>query len=200
MPLIRRSPEPNSSGGGQDLRAALSSEDAQARWGAARAATAADLPLLGEALRRESDGRVREAIFTALARIGGDSLDIVLPYLHSDDAALRTQALDVLLALPQAVRPRLAEILVDSDADARVLACELARDLPQSEAEALLVALIEREAEVNVCAAAVEVLSDVGGPGAVPALERCAARFASEPFLRFATAVAIERLSGAPGG
>ena len=44
----------------------------------------------------------------------------------------------------------------------RLLACELTRNLPSGEAARLLCGLLEHEAEPNVCAAAVEVLAEVG--------------------------------------
>ena len=47
-----------------------------------------------------------------------------------------------------------------------------------SEATRLLCGLIEREQHPNVCAAAIDVLTEVGTPEAIPALEKCAARFA----------------------
>ena len=49
----------------------LASASADERWAAARAARDPDaVPALSEALAYERDARVREAIFTALARIG----------------------------------------------------------------------------------------------------------------------------------
>jgi hypothetical protein len=56
--------------------------------------------------------------------------------------------------------------------------------------------LIEREKHPNVCAAAIDVLTEVGTPEALPTLERCAARFAATPFLPFAISVAMNRISG----
>ena len=76
--------------------------------------------------------------------------------------------------MPQACRPHLPALLADSDADVRLLSCELARGLPDDEANRLLCDLLERETEKNVCAAAVEVLAEIGRPEALPALARCA--------------------------
>ena len=47
------------------------------------------------------------------------------------------------------------------------------------------------------CAAAIDVLTEVGTPEALPALEKCAVRFAATPFLPFAISMAITRISGA---
>ena len=63
------------------------------------------------------------------------------------------------------------------------------------EAPRLLCALIESDPQANVCAAAVEVLSEIGDADAVAALARCAARFPNDPFLTFAIETASRRLS-----
>jgi HEAT repeat protein len=93
----------------------------------------------------------------------------------------------------------MAPLLSDGDSDVRLLATELARNMNASDATGLLCDLIEREQHPNVCAAAIEVLTEVGTPAALPALEKCALRFADTPFLPFAIAVAIARISGAEG-
>ena len=69
-------------------------------------------------------------------------------------------------------------VVRDRDSDVRLLATELARNMKASEATRLLCELIEREQHPNVCAAAIDVLTEVGTPEAIPALEKCAARFA----------------------
>jgi HEAT repeat protein len=179
--------------------AALNSPDVETRWHAARALAAhpGAVPALADALANEQAPRVREAIITALMRIGnGASVEALLPYLRSDDAAARGAAIDALQALPQAVAPFLSVLLADTDADVRILATELARNMPAGEATQLLATLIEREAHPNVCAAAVDVLAELGTADALPALRKCADRFAATPFVPFAVSVAIARISG----
>jgi HEAT repeat protein len=199
MPLIRKDatrPEPPRESE-LDRLAALTSGDAGARWRAARAlgASPEGVLALGQALAVEPDARVREAIFTSLARAGTpESAAAMLPLLRSDDAELRTGALDALRAMPDAVRLQLGALLEDRDADVRLLACELVRGLPGPDAANLLGALLEREVEANVCAAAVEVAAEIGDPSILTALARCAARFESEPFLLFAIKVATDRI------
>jgi len=122
-----------------------------------------------------------------------------LPFLRSQDAGVRAAAIEALQAMPGAVAPFMAPLLSDGDADVRLLATELTRNMDASEATRLLCDLIEREQHPNVCAAAVDVLTEVGTPQALPALEKCAARFAATPFLPFAISVAIARISGAEG-
>jgi HEAT repeat protein len=178
----------------------LGSGNPEERWTAARAA--AELPdtaaALAAALPQESDRRVREAMFTSLARIGTrDSLAAMLPLLRSDDAALRTGALDALRTSVTATRELLPQLLRDPDVDVRILSCELARSLPSEEASRSLCALLDREAEINVCAAAVEVLAEVGNHAALPSLAQCAQRFSQVPFLTFAIKLAADRITAA---
>jgi hypothetical protein len=96
--------------------------------------------------------------------------------------------------MPQACRPHLPALLADADADVRLLSCELARGLPDEEANRLLCDLLERETEKNVCAAAIEVLAEIGRPEALPSLARCGTRFSGDPFIAFSLKVATERI------
>jgi len=197
MPLVRKpsTPTPPTSSG------SLTDGTSDERWAAAR--LAAEKPdgvtVLSSALARENDPRVREAIFTGLARIAtAESALAVVPYLRSDDASLRTGAIDALRAMPGAAGPHLPHLLADPDADVRLLSCELARGLPDEEANRLLCELLEGESEKNVCAAAVEVLAEIGRPEALPSLTRCATRFDGDPFIAFSVKVAIERIVAPP--
>ncbi len=197
MPLIRStSDKPASSGADPDPAASLTSASPNERWAAARAAAdvPASLPALVQALAHESQPRVREALFTALARIATpESALAALPYLKSDDANIRTCALDSLRAMPEAAKPHLPQMLADADADVRLLACDLVRNIRDAEPR-WLCALLEIEHEANVCAAAVEVLAEIGDVQALPTLGRCAARFPNDPFLAFAIKVAADRI------
>jgi HEAT repeat protein len=202
MPLVRGSQGSASQGDATQQRAALDSPDAESRWMAARALSgrADAVPALAAALAREAMPRVREAIMTALMRIGdAASVEAILPYLRSQEAGLRAAAIEALQALPEAIAPFMPPLLNDGDSDVRLLATELARNMDASEATSLLCGLIDGEQHPNVCAAAIDVLTEVGTPAALPALQRCAVRFADTPFLPFAITVAIARISGAEG-
>jgi len=203
MPLIRKGANDKSAadvGAQGDNASLLLGGDRDQRWAAAR--TLADYPdggkALAAALPNEQDPRVREAILTGLIRHPGDaSVTAILPLIGSDDASVRTGALDALRAMPEALAARLGEVLADPDPDVRLLVCDLVRVLPSTEASRTLSDLLDRETELNVCAAALDALAEVGGLEARPALERCAERFAAEPFLRFAVRAALDRI-GAP--
>jgi len=201
MPLIRREPADRAAPAEADLgqaAAALRSGNAEERRQAARrlAAEPAAAGLLGAALAAEQDGRVRGAILTSLTRLGSsDSVGAVIPHLRSDDAGLRTGALDALREMITAVRPRLPGLLADPDPDIRVLCCDLVRELPAADATDLLCNVLDRDPEPNVCGAAVDVLAEIGTSAALPALQKCAARFREQRFLAFAISVAAERIA-----
>ena len=194
MPLVRRPSPPSEA---IVAPASLTEGTSDQRWAAVRAAAERpdSVPLLAAALPRESDPRVREAIFTGLARAAtAESAAAVIPCLRSDDASLRTAALDALRAMPAAARPHVSGLLADSDSDVRLLSCELARDLPEDEANRLLGDLVAREIEKNVVAAAVEVLAEIGRPEVLPALAKCAERFAADGFLLYSIKVTADRI------
>jgi HEAT repeat protein len=201
MPLIRKDPASRTEPVHVDLRAAesaLRGGTAEERWNAARSlgVEPGAARLLGDALGREADARVREALFTSLTRLANpESVEAVIRHLRSDDSALRTGALDALRDMIAAVRPRLPALLADSDPDIRVLCCELVRELPAADATDLLCPVLERDGEPNVCAAAVDVLAEIGQPAALPFLDKCAARFRDQSFLSFSIRIAAERIA-----
>ncbi len=203
MPLIRITSAEQVPAARQDTKdvlIALATGGSDERRAAAR--SAAELPegadVLGKAFSRESDPRVREAILSGLVRLRSpESVLALLPHLRSDDANLRTGALDALRAMADIVAPHLPALLADRDADVRLLACELARSLANAEATRLLCEVLGVEREGNVAAAAVEVIAEIGSPDALPVLARCADRFRGDPFLDFAIKIASERIGAA---
>jgi HEAT repeat protein len=199
MPLVRKPPsglKPAPADPAGLLKLLVSGTDEQ-RWSAARAA--AEIPdsvaVLGSALAGEPNPTVREALFTALARIATpQSVEAVLPFLRSDDALVRTGASDALVAMKNVALPYVAKLLRDPDADIRILACGLVRNMPDDPAVDLYCDLLDWEREANVCAAAVEALAEIGAPRALASLSRCAERFHATPFLVFSIQVAVDRI------
>jgi len=176
----------------------LASGNPEERWAAARAATAAseDIAALAAAVREEKDARVREAIFMGLARVGTpECAERLIELLRGDSASLRTGALDALRILIGNLPALLPRLLGDADADVRILSCELARGFPADQATKVLCDLLAGETQVNVCAAAIDVLTEVGNVAALPVLTACEQRFPHEPFLAFAIKVAIDRIA-----
>jgi HEAT repeat protein len=203
VPLIRKDPVPvyTSAVSSDSPVEQLRSDSADARFAAARNLSGQPeaAAALGAALAIEQDPQVREAILTALARVGnGESVEIIAPLIRSDYASVRTGALDALRLIPDAVGAHLTTLLADADPDVRLLACELARQLPELLATRLMSGLLQNEPEPNVCAAALDVLAEVGGSEALPVLAECRARFADVPFLEFAIRVAGDRIRSKP--
>jgi HEAT repeat protein len=204
MPFVKHQiSEPAGGGQGDEPLAssiaALDSADAETRWSAARAlgGRVKAVPALAAALSKEHVPHVQEALITALMRSGdAASVMALLPVLRSQDPSRRSAVIEALKALPDAVLPFMVSLLSDRDSDVRILATELARTLPEVDSTNLLCDLLEREQHCNVCAAAIDVLAEVGTREAVPTLRACAARFAGTPFVPFAVSVAIARITG----
>lgn len=200
MPLVRKDTTGLTTAPGATTDG-LRSASADERFAAARdmAGQAAAVPALAAALASESDPRVREAILTGLARVGDSrAAEVIIPLIGSGDASVRTAALDALRLMPQAVTEHLGGLLKDPDPDIRLLACELARNLPGPVATRLMGELLREEDQENVCASALDVLAEVGGPEALPVLALCQARFAETPFLAFALRVTTDRINAKP--
>ena len=94
------------------------------------------------------------------------------------------------------MRELLPRLLGDRDVDIRILSCELARSLPELRGhDACSARCWPANTEANVCAAAIDVLAEVGGPAALPTLAACAQRFRGSPFLAFAIKTATDRIN-----
>jgi HEAT repeat protein len=208
MPFVKRNVASGATLNKQDADdlaphiAALSSADSEIRWKAARSlgGRSGAVPALTAALDAEQVPRVREAMMTALVRVGDEAtVRALLPYLRARDAAQRGSALEALQAMPEAIMPFMPALLEDTDPDVRLLATELARTIPEAGATRVLCKLLEHELHPNVCAAAIDVLAEVGTSDALPALRICAKRFAGTAFLSFAVSMAVARISGTEG-
>lgn len=200
MPLVRRSPEPTGAPAGATADE-LRSPDPARRRAAARALAGVDaVPALAAALGTEADPAVRAALLDSLSAVGGEAVALaLLPFLRSEDAGLRNGALEALRGDPAALAPHLPGVLADPDPDLRILAAELARGLAPDLATRLLCRMLEAESHPNACAAALDVLAEVGTPEALPLVQAMAARFAGDPFVPFAARVAAARIGSAPG-
>ncbi len=206
MPFIKRTgsaPFPEKAPDGSALNIEkLRSGDPEMRWAAARAlgGHAEAVSALAAALGTEQVQRVREAIMTALIRVGDEaSVLALLPYLRSQDAGQRATAVEALQSLPAAISPFMPALLEDLDTDVRILATELARNMEANDATRVLCQLIDKEPHPNVCAAAIDVLAEVGTRDAIPLLRACAERFAKTPFLPFAISTTIARIADGEG-
>ena len=151
---------------------------------------------LATALETEEDPTVRQALFDSLARIGTDEVvELLLPFLRSEDAQLRNGAVEVLTELPDATAPRMEQLLRDSDPDVRIFALDILRVLPHPSSPRWIADILARDHHVNVIAVAVDRAADVGSPEMVELLEEVGRRFADEPYIQFAIRTALERIA-----
>lgn len=199
MPLVRKPSvaAPASPPDAAGVLQALASPQSDERWAAARVSVGVEGAdaALAQALQTESDPRVREAMLTGLALMGTSmAVETLLSMLRSDSAAKRTGALDALRMLDSLERIA-SQLLRDADPDVRILSCELTRSLPAEQANQLLCGMLAGEQEPNVCAAAIEVLAEVGGPEALATLADCARRFGGTPFLIYAINSVRDRIN-----
>jgi HEAT repeat protein len=207
MPLIRKSLPPEAVSEDErkqrrdcdHLALELDNAEPLARRWAAR--DLADCPEASAALvarlQRETDGSVREIIFSTLTGLGNEvAVAGLVQCLRSDDAALRNEAIGGMQQLPDAIAPIMRGLLTDADADVRILAVNVLESLRHPEVEAWLIEVIENDPEVNVCATALDLLSEVGSAAAREPLQRLRSRFADEPYIQFAADLALKRLEG----
>lgn len=152
--------------------------------------------LLCAQLAHEADPSVREVLLTALGRLRGpEAVAALVACMRSEDAALRNHAIDVLKTIPDEVGPLMRGLLADGDADVRILGVNVLESLRHPQVEQWLVEVIESDASVNVCAAAVDLLVEVGTSASEAALRALLARFAGEPYIEFAAGIALARVA-----
>ncbi|MCG7601110.1 HEAT repeat domain-containing protein [Halomonas sp. McH1-25] len=152
---------------------------------------------LAERLEEESDSSVREAIITSLAALADiTAVTALIDCLHSEDAALRNDAIEGLKTAGGLYPSLIQEALQDGDPDVRILAIGVLESLRHPDVEQWLIDLLDHDAHLNVCACAVDLLCEIGSGRAIPALERCSERFPNEEYLHFAVGLAIQRLQG----
>ncbi|HEX5391693.1 MAG TPA: HEAT repeat domain-containing protein [Rhodocyclaceae bacterium] len=166
------------------------------RWAARDLAQHADAAkTLAAQLEHESDPAVREAIFMSLTEIG-DSVAVqgLMKFLRSEDAAIRNEAIDAMKNLPDVVAPFMTGLLTDADADVRILALNILESLRHPDVEKWLLDVIRNDPHVNVCATAVDLLGEVGSEAALMPLENLKQRFPNEPYIAFASDLALKRI------
>jgi len=181
------------------LELQLSDPNPSARRWAAR--DLADCPnssaALIKQLQREEDSTVREIILTTLTQLGDEeAVAGLVNCLHSEDAPLRNEAIEAMKLLPDEVAPIMGQLLQDPDPDVRIFAVNVLESLRHEQVEEWLSEVIQHDDHVNVCATAVDLLGEVGTSYSWDALKNLTARFPDEPYIRFATELALKRISG----
>lgn len=152
-------------------------------------------PVLAERLLHEPVAAVRHAIYTALARSQNPLvLDAMIAVLRIDDAARRNEAVSALQNMPRAVAARMADLMQDKDPDVRIMAIDVLRLLPSPDAPRWLRGLLKSETHHNVIGVAVDRLAEIGGVEDLETLKNVKAKWASDPYLNFATGIVIKRI------
>lgn len=150
---------------------------------------------LVERLKREAELSVREVILSALTQIGDASAVAgLVDCLRSDDAALRNEAIEAMKQLPDEVAPVMKGLLADADPDVRIFTVNILESLCHPDVEAWLIDVITTDPHINVCATAVDLLSEVGTHAALLPLAQLKSRFAEEPYIQFAANLALRRI------
>ncbi|MEN9757511.1 MAG: hypothetical protein RL755_1698 [Pseudomonadota bacterium] len=146
-------------------------------------------------LKIEEDASVRTAILSSLAQLGDEAaMSGLVMCLRSDEASLRNEAIEVLKAIPDEVGPIINTLLNDSDSDVRIFTINILESLRHENVEQWLMSVIDNDDQVNVCATAVDLLSEVGTDLSVQSLINLKQRFANEPYMCFSVDLALKRI------
>jgi HEAT repeat protein len=114
--------------------------------------------------------------------------------LSTEDALLRSAVIETLQSMGEAVVPEIELLLDDENADLRIYAVNIIHSMRSSRAPDIAFSVIATDPHVNVCAAAVDVLAEVGRPEMADELRAVANRFPGQPFFAFAVRAAIKRI------
>ena len=180
-----------------DLLQSLEDDNATTRrWAARDLVNCADASAaLVSRLKREAELSVREVILSTLTQLG-DAAAVagLVDCLRSDDAALRNEAVEAMKQLPDEVAPMMQSLLADADPDVRIFTVNVLESLCHPDVEAWLIEVICTDAHINVCATAVDLLTEVGTQKSMVPLQQLKARFPDAPYMQFAANLALRRL------
>jgi len=148
-------------------------------------------------LMKEEDISVREVIISSLLRIKDEvAIKGLVECLRSDDAHLRNSAIEALKEIPEEVAPYIEKLLKDEEPDIRIFAINILESLKHPNVIKWLIEVLERDENVNVCATALDLLAEVGTEEAIPAIEKVREKFKDEPYIQFASDIALKRIKG----
>ena len=146
-------------------------------------------------LQSEQELPVREVILSTLTQLGdATAVAGLVDCLRSEDAALRNEAIEAMKLLPDEVAPMMMGLLADPDSDVRIFTVNILESLCHPDVESWLIEVITSDPHINVCATAVDLLSEVGTRAALEPLAQLKARFGDEPYIQFAANLALRRI------
>lgn len=150
---------------------------------------------LCDRLQVETSDSVRALLISTLIHLQSPAVAARLAeFLRSDDAPLRNSAIEALQEMPDAVAPHVQALLTDGESDVRIFAVNILAALRHTQAPEWLAAVVRTDTHINVCAAAVDGLSEIGGPEVLADLRDLRGRFAGNAFMEFAIDTAMRRI------
>ncbi|NPV27376.1 MAG: HEAT repeat domain-containing protein [Firmicutes bacterium] len=155
--------------------------------------------VLVQALRREKDPVVKEAMTNALLMLPAEEvIEEVAVLLSSEEASLRSIAFDVLICKSDEYSARVFETLLqDSDRDTRVMTVHVLGRSKNPLALELLRKTVRLDSDVNVVGAALEYLGEAGDLSDARLVEQCRVRF-NHPYIDYIIERVLTRLRGYP--
>lgn len=151
-------------------------------------------PLLAR-LEAEADVSVRHAILTRLGALTEPGLEArLLPLLASEEVPLRQAAILALRRRGADALPAVQALLAAPDPDQRIFAANILEGCDLPGARDALARRLDEEDDATVCLALVEALAQIGTPADAAPLRALRDRFADEPCLAFAVAVALDQM------
>jgi len=146
-------------------------------------------------LHDEPQPEVREAMLSTLIQIGSSTcIAALVEFLSSNKVGLRNEVFEVLKVRPEVSVPVINELLLDKDPDIRIYAVNLMEIIHDPDLESMLIDVLESDSHVNVCAAALNLLSEVATNASLNVLENVKSRFADEPYICFTADLTIGRI------
>jgi HEAT repeat protein len=151
--------------------------------------------VLVDRLKHEPELSVREVILSTLTQLGNaEAVTGLVDCLRSEDAALRNEAVEAMKQLPDEVAPMMQGLLTDTDPDVRIFTVNILESLCHPDVEAWLIEVITTDPHINVCATAVDLLSEVGTQASLVPLALLKSRFSADPYIQFAANLALRRI------
>lgn len=150
-----------------------------------------------DAWRAEQEPAGRETLIAAIVALRSpQATDALMRIVEEGDAASRSLAILGWQGFPVEEVMRGTSLLESSDTDCRVLAMSVLQAAPGRELERPLIDLLSTETDPNVCAAAIELLSEWGTSAAVEPLLDARRRFAGNEFVEFSIDQALLQAGG----
>lgn len=151
---------------------------------------------LADHLETEADASVRQLILTTLAaRQTPEIVRALLPFLASDDAALRTAVAETLAAMPDAVASEIPGLMSSPDHDVRIMTVMLLGQLPHPDVTGWLCVAANEDPHPNVVGCALSELVRLGPAPFVEVFQVATKRFPDDPFIAFVAGAIREEQS-----